>query len=758
MLQVKNISKQYQTGDFIQQALDDVSLTFRDNEFVAVLGPSGSGKTTLLNIIGGLDRYDQGDLIINSISTKKYKDRDWDSYRNHTVGFVFPSYNLIAHQTVLANVELALTISGISRSERKLRAIEALTQVGLAKHLHKKPNQLSGGQMQRVAIARALVNDPEILLADEPTGALDTDTSATTVTKNNLSAFKKYLDQKDNGIEPYVGENGIVYTYDVSFDVYTHDPDGTLINTDGSTLSGLTETNTTETASDNSSSGMGNISNGNNGNSAGGGMQAAFSSGNSSSSSSDTLDEMLPGTDDELVSDVVKDNYDMVYGNWPTSYDEVLLVLDENNEIPTTTFYNLGLLPSSEYADLMKEVADSEDYQAAEHSWSYADITKQSFTLVSACDYYEKNANGTFTNVKEDAYSLDKLVDKGTQLKVVGVIRPAKDSDNAMITGTIAYTSALTDHLVDYADKSAVVTAQKASPDTNVLNGMAFTPADDAAKEADALKYYNELGISDKATLWRGLASTIYTDQPAMLQALSTMDESQLAASADQYFAAPDSAVLLSIYDNYISAGTYDDNMTDFGYVSLDTPSSISIYSDSFDDKDAISAAIEDYNKTAAKADQITYTDYVEVLMSSVTTIINVITYVLVAFVAVSLVVSSIMIGIITYISVLERTKEIGILRAIGASKGNISQVFNAETFIVGFCAGLIGVGISYLALIPGNAIIHTLLDTTAVNATLPVSYAVILIVVSIILTLIGGFIPAKNAAKKDPVIALRTE
>lgn len=946
MLQIKNITKQYKTGDLIQQALNDVSLNFRDNEFVAILGPSGSGKTTLLNIIGGLDRYDDGDLIIDGISTKKYKDKDWDSYRNHTVGFVFQSYNLIAHQSVLSNVELALTISGISRSERKKRAKEALEQVGLGDHTHKKPNQLSGGQMQRVAIARALINNPSILLADEPTGALDTETSeqvmellkevakdrlvvmvthnpelaesyatrtvrlrdgkiradtdpyevdesklalpahknmgkasmsfltslqlsfnnlrtkkgrtlltafagsigiigialilalstgvndyiasiqkdtmtsypitieaetidltsmmsngrnmmgggsseekvdheldgvysngrglenystmSTSITENNLTDFKKYLDDPDNEIKPYVGENGIVYAYDVAFDVYTNDPNGVLINTDGSTLTGVDESATSDSASESSTAsgfggmGMGgggmmsNIMNGNGGN--GGGIASAISSA-SSSSSSETFSQLLPSADeDELVSAVEKKSYDVIYGSWPKNYDEVVVVLDENNEIALSTLYYLGMLPSEDYDQMMDDVENTEDYKAESYDWSYEDICNQSFTMVPATDYYAKNENGTFTDGSEDSAKLDELIENGVKLKVTGIIRPAEDADNATISGAVGYTSALTDYLIDYADNSEVVNAQRSDPETNVLNGLAFKPADDEAKKSDALKYYQSLGVSDKSLLWGSIASTVYADQPEALQSMARMDEAQLAAMADEYFENPDGDVLLSIYDTYITESTYDDNMTSFGYVSKDAPSSISIYSDSFEDKDAISSAIEDYNKGLDEKDQITYTDFVEVLMSSVTTILNVITYVLVAFVAVSLVVSSIMIGIITYISVLERTKEIGILRAIGASKGNISQVFNAETFIVGLCAGLIGVGISYLALIPGNMIIHNLIGSADVNAALPWSYSLILIAISVVLTLIGGFIPAKSAAKKDPVEALRTE
>ncbi|EAE2482131.1 ABC transporter ATP-binding protein/permease [Listeria innocua] len=928
MLQIEKISKKYQTGDLVQQALDQVSLNFRKSEFVAILGPSGSGKTTLLNIIGGLDQYDSGDLIINNISTKKYKDRDWDSYRNHTIGFVFQSYNLIGHQTILANVELALTISGVSRSERKQRAIDALKQVGLGDHIHKKPNQLSGGQMQRVAIARALINDPNILLADEPTGALDTETSeqvmdllaevakdrlvimvthnpelaedyatrivqlkdgvilsdsnpyevkqetqtapehknlgkasisfltslqlsfnnlrtkkgrtlltafagsigiigialilslstgvnnyianiqkdtmatypitieaetvdltsqmaaggmrgggssddsddnnhkldgvysngkqleassSVDITENNLTAFKKYLDSDDNKISQYVGENGIAYTYDVAFDIYTYDPDETLVNTDGSTLTEEQESSTPVMSGPGGAGGAAGMSSG--------GMSTMMTGGNTTSAStSETLSELLPGTSGDLVSDVEKGSYDVVSGNWPENYDEVMIVLDENNEISLQTLYYLGLLPADEYSQLMEDVENEENFTAETYDWSYEDVQAQTFKLVSASDYYEKNDNGTFSSIEEDAYSLENLVSKAQTLKVAGIIRPKEDADNATLTGTIAYSSALTDYLIDYAADSEVVKAQLADPDVNVMNEMTFEPADDNQKAEDAKKYYSDLGVTDKATLWKGMAETVYADQPQMLQGLKNMDEAQLAEQADQYIDQASNETLLSIYDNYVSSGTYEDNMAAFGYVNKNAPSSISIYSDSFEDKDAIASAIEDYNDSVEDANKITYTDFVEVMMSSVTTIINVISYVLVAFVAVSLIVSSIMIGIITYISVLERTKEIGILRAIGASKGNISKIFNAETFIVGLCAGLLGVGISYLALIPGNALIHRLIGSGDVSASLPISYAVILIVISILLTLIGGFVPAKKAAKKDPVEALRTE
>lgn len=923
MLQIQKIYKKYITGDLEQTALDGVSLNLRDNEFVAILGPSGSGKTTLLNVIGGLDRYDSGDLIINGISTKKYKDRDWDSYRNHTIGFVFQSYNLIPHQTVLSNVELALTISGISKSERRKRATEALEKVGLGKQLHKKPNQMSGGQMQRVAIARALVNDPEILLADEPTGALDSETSiqvmdllkevakdrlvvmvthnpelaeqyanrivrvkdghiiddsnpyevdvknmeppkhenmgkasmslltalslsfnnlktkkgrtlltafagsigiigialilslsngvntyidniqketmtsypisieaetidlssimssggptagqindaahdldavysngsglemastmTSSFTENNLTAFKKYLDNPDSEINKYVGENGIIYSYNTKFGVYTEDPDGTFVNTDGSTL-------TDKNSSISTMMGMSNMSK----------MPGLPGM----TSSSNNFSELLPSKDGKSVSEAVKENYDLLYGNWPTAYDEIILSLDTNNEISSNTLYQLGILPSSEYKELINKIENGEEIKVESKSWNYEDICNKEFYMIPECDTYIANGDGTFKSIKEDTTEMEKLMSNAIKLKITGVVRPKEDAKNASITSALGYTRALTNYIIQYTDDSEIVKAQRENPTINVLNGMEFSPSNDDEKIADTKKYLGSLGVSDKASLFKTMMYSMQTtndgmsnmDNPSMQAGtpdISTMSEEQLAAMLDEYLTSPDNDTLLKIYDAYISTGTYDDNMTTFGVISLDAPSSINIYTDSFENKESISDCIEDYNSTASEEDQISYTDYIGILLSSVTTIINVISYVLIAFVAVSLIVSSIMIGIITFISVMERTKEIGILRAIGASKHNISQVFNAETFIIGLCSGLLGVGISLLLLIPINSIIHSLLGMDTVNASLPISSAIILIILSMILTIIGGFIPSKKAAKKDPVTALRTE
>lgn len=938
MLQIKNISKQYKTGELVQNALSGVSLNLRDNEFVSILGPSGSGKTTLLNIIGGLDRYDSGDLIINGISTKKYKDRDWDSYRNHTIGFVFQSYNLIPHQSVLSNVELALTISGVSRSERRKRAKEALTQVGLGDQLHKKPNQMSGGQMQRVAIARALVNNPDILLADEPTGALDTETSiqimellqevakdrlvvmvthnpelaeqystrivklrdgritddsdpcdlkeemqtrpeyknmgrakmsfltslslsfnnlrtkkgrtlltsfagsigiigialilalssgvngyisaiqkdtmtsypmtissettdmsammgmgggmmggsmmgsssdtaendgngvyadysdiesseaiASSVIENNLTAFKQYLDDPDSEIQPYIGENGVVYTYNVNFEVYSYDAEEKLVNSNADT-----EAVTGSDSSDDFSSMAGGM----------GGMQMMMGS-SASSTGAENFSELMAGTNDETVSQVLTDSYDVLYGSWPEEYNEVVLVLDENNSITAGTLYQLGLITADEYIGITEQVANGE--AGEERAWDYEEVCGHTFYLVPASNRYVENEDGTFSYLEEDSLSSEQLLENSVELKITGVIRPIPDAANASISTSVAYTSKLTDYVIEYTNESAIVLAQEETPEINVLNGMRFAALDDAAKIEDAKAYISAMGISDKASMYQmiqyyisqnaeeGNASEAEAQQAAQgagqMGTGMNMDETAMAEAMDTWLAeTPDDEILLSIYDEYIDGASYEDNMEAFGKVSYDAPASISIYTDSFEDKEAVSECIANYNEAVDEDNQITYTDYVELMTSSLTSIVDIISYVLIAFVAVSLIVSCLMIGIITHISVLERTKEIGILRAMGASKRNISQVFNAETFIIGCCAGLLGIGISLLCMIPINAILQNLLGAATLTVALPITYVAILVVLSIVITVIGGLLPAKKAAKKDPVIALRTE
>lgn len=938
MLQIKNISKKYTVGKFTTKALDDVTLNLRDNEFVAVLGPSGSGKTTLLNIIGGLDRYDSGDLIIGDISTKKYKDRDWDSYRNHTIGFVFQSYNLIEHQSVLANVELALTISGISKRERKKRAKQALIDVGLKDHMSKKPNQLSGGQMQRVAIARALVNNPDILLADEPTGALDSETSIqvmellkevakdrlvvmvthnpdlaqeyatrivtlkdgkitsdsnefaveksidaksknmgkskmsfftalslsfknlltkkgrtiltsfagsigiigialilslstgvnqyitdiqrdtmtsypititqeafdmtqlmdmrgktveanrksatsdqtkvnagygelklsesifSSVTENDLTSFKKYLDNPDSDIHNYIGENGIVYTYNVNFSVFSYNDDKKIVNSN-------TDTQEIQT-SDKSDDGLSGI------------MQQdmsmmtdMYTMASNASENAPNFQEMMRGNN-SVVSPVITDSYDVLYGSWPQKYNEVILVLDRNNAVSADKLYQLGFINTDDYEEIVKKIKDDKTPDAI--SFDYKQMCDHEFYLVPMCDQYKENDNGTYTFIGEDKTQFEEMAKDGIKLKISGIVKPKADAQNATITTPVGYTSKLTDHIIKHTDNSKIVKKQEADPDVNVLNNMNFEAKDEKSKISDAKSYINELSTSQKSTFYQAL---MYFEskgedltQAVQLLSMPSMNFAQqqtqtnpmypqvdynqmMADKMDEWLNdSPDKDVLLAVYDEYIDGATYEDNLKAFGKTSYDAPSSISIYTDSFEGKDGITASIESYNKKATEEQQITYTDYVALLTSSITSIVDVISYVLIAFVSVALIVSSIMIGIITYISVLERTKEIGILRAIGASKKNISQVFNAETFIIGLCSGVLGIAVTLLALIPANAIIHSLTGIDTINAALSPVAALILIVLSVILTLIGGLIPAKKAAKKDPVTALRSE
>ena len=925
MLQLKNIVKTYITGDMKQDALRGVSISFRENEFVSILGQSGSGKTTMLNIIGGLDRYTSGDLVINGVSTKEYKDADWDFYRNNSIGFVFQSYNLIPHQSVLANVEMALTLAGVSKKERKQRAISVLKKVGLGDHIHKKPNQMSGGQMQRVAIARALVNNPDILLADEPTGALDSETSlqimellkeiakdklvimvthnpelaekystrivklldgeivndtnpfsetvkevqrikhkkismsfftalslsfnnlrtkkgrtlltsfagsigiigialilalstgmntyiadvqkdtmasypitisdetidvsgvmgmrgeimgeirdenkaenenrtgvyadykdietnekiSSNIVENNLTEFKKYLDRPDSEILQYLGENGIIYTYDVNFSVYSHDANGKLIDSDSEI-----ENSASPMTGNKGQAGILNK------------LKGSAALGGGFSTGSANFSELMAGSDGKTVGQVITDSYDILYGTWPAEYNEIILVLNENSGISAGTLYQLGLITKEQYEAAVKKIENGEE--ADEISFSYENICGHTFYLVPACDHYIENENGTFTYIEDIMLNEEDLLANAVELKITGVIRPKKDAPNASISTAAAYTSKLTDYVIAYTNESAVIKAQEADRDINVLTGMKFESPDDEARANDAKEYLSSLGISEKASFYKLMmyyassnseASNTGANQNRMAVGNMAMDETTMAAALDRWLVNnPDQEILLKVYDEYIAGSTYEDNMKSFGKVSYDAPASISIYTDSFENKDAIADCIERYNETANEDTRITYTDYVAMLTSSITTIINGISYVLVAFVAISLIVSCIMIGIITHISVMERTKEIGILRALGASKRNISQVFNAETFIIGCCAGLLGIGVSLLALIPINSIIEKLSGLAELEAQLPLTSSAVLIAISILITIVGGLLPAKKAAKKDPVIALRTE
>lgn len=920
MLQLKNIVKSYTVGELTQVALKGISLNFRENEFVSILGQSGSGKTTMLNIIGGLDRYDSGDLVINGVSTKKYRDADWDAYRNTSIGFVFQSYNLIPHQNVLSNVEMALTLSGVSRKERRKRAVEVLNKVGLQDHIHKKPNQLSGGQMQRVAIARALINNPDILLADEPTGALDTETSiqimnllkqiaeeklvimvthnpelaeaystrivnlkdgqitsdtnpfdapegsveekltknqkrvsmsfwtslglsfanlrtkigrtiltsfagsigiigialilalstginqyitrvqketmtsypitissqtidatsimqlrgqmmglssqketkeedgkvhadyqslkqsdavANNLIQNNLAEFKKYLDNPASEIHQYVGENGIIYSYNVNFDVYAQNPNQQLINT--------------------------NIElDGGNGNS---NRPRMFNFANMgvNNQSAKNFSEMVAGTNGQPISSVVTDSYDMVVGYWPTGYNEVVMVLNENNGIPVQSMYQLGFITKEQYTSAKNQLANKQDGE--DFTLSYEDMLQKTFYLVPSSDNYVKNENGSYSQIKNPEYDTDGLMNKSIPLKVTGIIRPKEDAKNATINTVVAYTNLLTNYVIDRANESAIVQAQKNTPEINVLNGVHFNATTDEEKIQDTKEYLLNLSEDEKVNMYQLI---LYYDGKSQnqeinedsnsfdmnaLSKLSMNPQSGISGMLENYLNdSPNTTTLLAIYNDYIGGKSLEKNLASFGAVSYESPSSISIYADSFENKDAIGKVIENYNNTVGEDSKISYTDYVALMTSSLTTIINGISYVLIAFVAVSLIVSSIMIGIITYISVMERTKEIGILRALGASKKNISQLFNAETFIIGIFSGIIGIGITLLLLIPINNVIQTVSKIEDLSAVLPLESAGILILISIIITVIGGLIPSRSAAKKDPVEALRTE
>jgi len=920
MLQLKNIVKSYTVGELTQVALKGISLNFRENEFVSILGQSGSGKTTMLNIIGGLDRYDSGDLVINGVSTKKYRDADWDAYRNTSIGFVFQSYNLIPHQNVLSNVEMALTLSGVSRKERRKRAVEVLNKVGLQDHIHKKPNQLSGGQMQRVAIARALINNPDILLADEPTGALDTETSiqimnllkqiaeeklvimvthnpelaeaystrivnlkdgqitsdtnpfdapegsveekltknqkrvsmsfwtslglsfanlrtkigrtiltsfagsigiigialilalstgmnqyitrvqketmtsypitissqtidatsimqlrgqmmglssqketkeedgkvhadyqslkqsdavANNLIQNNLAEFKKYLDNPASEIHQYVGENGIIYSYNVNFDVYAQNPNQQLINT--------------------------NIElDGGNGNS---NRPRMFNFANMgvNNQSAKNFSEMVAGTNGQPISSVVTDSYDMVAGYWPTGYNEVVMVLNENNSIPVQSMYQLGFITKEQYTSAKNQLANKQDGE--DFTLSYEDMLQKTFYLVPSSENYVKNENGSYSQIKNPEYDTDGLMNKSIPLKVTGIIRPKEDAKNATINTVVAYTNLLTNYVIDRANESAIVQAQKNTPEINVLNGVRFNATTDEEKIQDTKEYLLNLSEDEKVNMYQLI---LYYDGKSQnqeinedsnsfdmnaLSKLSMNPQSGISGMLENYLNDnPNTTTLLAIYNDYIGGKSLEKNLASFGAVSYESPSSISIYADSFENKDAIGKAIENYNNTVGEDSKISYTDYVALMTSSLTTIINGISYVLIVFVAVSLIVSSIMIGIITYISVMERTKEIGILRALGASKKNISQLFNAETFIIGIFSGIIGIGITLLLLIPINNVIQTVSKIEDLSAVLPLESAGILILISIIITVIGGLIPSRSAAKKDPVEALRTE
>ncbi len=1012
MLELKSIVKDYPVANTAVHALKGIDLQFRSSEFVSILGPSGCGKTTLLNIIGGLDKYTTGDLIIDGVSTKNYKDRDWDTYRNHTIGFVFQTYNLIPHQSVLKNVELALTLAGVPKAERKPRAEEALKKVGLGDHLNKRPNQLSGGQMQRVAIARALVNDPKIILADEPTGALDTETgiqimellkqmsrdrlvimvthnpelanayssriinildgeivgdsapltkedvlkekfldlnpdteqtqqspardrrskskgknkkrssmsfatafklslnnlftkkgrtvltsfagsigiigialilsvsqgmtnyinlveeqtltsyplaiestamdlnamvqnmmdsqdnkpqhgndkvykrsmiydlvnmvSGNAQKSNDLESFKKFLEKEiareDSQLHDAIV--GLQYSYNLNLNVYTKNPQGEIMESNVGNL--MRDLLTLYLQNVEASTGQ---------------YYMGLSSFNM-----DIWQEMLPGTDGAPVNDLIKDQYDVVYGEWPNEYDEVVLVMNSDNEISDIALYALGLI-GQDYIDAVAKaiedktpVADPGTY----NNWSYKDICGTEATVILGSNCYVKNSDGTWTDLRKAEGAMSMLYENGLKLRITGIVRPNPDATTHMLSGTIAYTKALTDYVVQQAANSLIVQEQLSpvNKDTDIITGLPFgssaSSLDNQQKKTYFEEYFNALSDREKTDVFAEImcldnADTIEASATALMtfmlgdpinrDTLATMlvdqmggDESEikkylnkmtdqqlvdlvkptfvematqsykdgqasrLAAMSEEarneeinaHLAAADEERYAEYYDELMnfSENTLEQNLSAMGYVDLDKPTTISIYARTFDSKDVIASEIERYNREeiSDESQQIVYTDLVALVMTAVTTIVNAVTYVLIAFVAISLIVSSIMIGVITLISVQERTKEIGILRAIGASKRDVSSMFNAETIIIGFAAGLIGVVFTYLLCIPVNLILHATTGISSLNAVLPPVAAVILVAISVVLTLFAGIIPSRSAAKKDPVVALRTE
>lgn len=895
MLELNDIKKDYVSGSTTVSALKGINLRFRDCEFVSILGQSGCGKTTMLNIIGGLDKYTSGDLKINGVSTKNYKDRDWDFYRNNSIGFVFQSYNLIPHQTVLSNVELALTLSGVSKAERKKRAIEALEKVGLGEQIHKKPNQMSGGQMQRVAIARALVNNPDILLADEPTGALDTETSiqimellkeiskdrliimvthnpelakdystrivrlldgvitddsdpysledmeadirakeaakvktsekkikksgkkqktsmsfftalslsfnnlmtkktrtiltafagsigiigiamilsisngiqlyidrvqrdtlssypitlqaeaidissmvssmtgnsdseehedkskiysndimgdmintmVKEVKSNNLSEFKKYIENGSSDIKSYVSD--IQYSYDVPLNIYMKDTSNGVEQLNPGTMFDSIYGEGATSASSSMSSGMG---------------MGMFSN-------SSVWNQLLGN------QQVLDEQYDVLAGHWPENYNEVVLVVDKNNEVDDYTLYSLGLKDPEEVRTLFKKMMVGESYETKKDiSYTFDEILDTEFKLVMPTDMYKYNdVTGTWDDYSKDDKYMTNVVNNGTDIKVCGIIRPNDDAVSTSISSGIGYTAKLTEYIIEEVRNSEIAKAQLADTSVDVFTGVPFDNDRNTEITMDDVNAY---------------MATLSPEESAQMQAMTS------GMSDDQ---------ILQLFSASLKArttdATLDSNKSKLGITDLDTPSQIDIYATDFDSKEKVQNIIKDYNKLqqddGKEENVINYTDYVGIMMSSVSTIINAISYVLIAFVAISLIVSSIMIGIITYISVLERTKEIGVLRSIGASKKDVSRIFNAETLIEGFVSGALGIVVTLLLCIPANALIKHLTDISNV-AQLPVAGGVILIIISMFLTFIAGLIPAKLAAKKDPVVALRSE
>lgn len=867
MLELKNITKEYRTGDQVVQALKGINLKFRSNEFVSILGQSGSGKTTLLNIIGGLDRYSEGDLLINDRSTKEYKDRDWDTYRNHSVGFIFQSYNLIPHQSVLSNVELALTLSGVSKEERRERAREVLEKVGLKDHITKRPSQLSGGQMQRVAIARALINDPEILLADEPTGALDSETSLqimallqeiaadrlvimvthnpqlaedystriikvldgeiindsnpaskieirdSKILKNDKTfmsfftalslSFNNLLTKKgrtlltafagsigiigialimslSNGVQNYIAriEEDTLSSYPLTIEESTLDMGmiiGALmgVNTeeleeveegevaatpimtdvlatlasrkDSNNLTAFKEFLEEDAAvqeninaiqysynipinifNENGVDGVVQVNPSNVMNAIGMGQAMDAQTSNPLQSAMGGGALMGPGVDSwkELLDNqaLLESQYDTVSGRWPESFNEVILIVDENNRVSDYMLYSLGLLSQEELSESFQSVLEGKESKLSDiPTYSNEELLGMTFKLVLNTDLYEKE-NNLWMNRSDDQAFVDEVVANGEDMEIVGIMRPNPEAVATGETGSIGYTSLLKEHIMQAVNGSEIVEEQINNPEINVFTGLEFPE--------NTNEEFDFAALSDEERAY-----------------MATLSEVELAE-------------LLNTYQDNFSA-TYESNLATLAAVDEEKPSAINLYAKDFETKDNLEAIISDYNtrETDAGRDEnvITYSDLVGTIMSSVTSIINIISYVLIAFVGVSLVVSSIMIGIITYISVLERTKEIGILRSVGASKRDISRVFNAETFIIGLFSGLLGIGITALLNIPISVIIKNMTGISGI-ASLPIEGAAFLVLVSLVLTVIAGLIPARMAAKKDPVEALRSE
>jgi len=1006
MLQLKNIVKDYPAGENTVHALKGISLSFRKSEFVSILGPSGCGKTTMLNIIGGLDQYTAGDLVIDGTSTKAYKDRDWDAYRNHSIGFVFQSYNLIPHQSVLQNVELALTLSGVSKKERRARATEALRAVGLGDQLKKRPGEMSGGQMQRVAIARALVNNPDIILADEPTGALDTETSlqvmeilkevakdrlvimvthnpdlaqqystriirmldgvilsdsdplseeelaslkeeekaaqaakkekkakkpsmklttafglslknlftkkgrtaltsfagsigiigialiyavsqgmttyinmvqedtlssypltieATNVdistlmqtfmgrvnegedhdldgvyskailssmvnalnnietTENDLKAFKQYIEDelaKGENSKLDSALNGVQYGYNLDLLIYTKNADGDIIVSDTQQL-------LSEFVAENFGAAMfGSEENAN-------AMVSAQQNNPMASMMTQGTNmwvQLMPGKDGSTVNEVVKGQYDLVHGSWPDEYNEVVLILDKNHEISDLALYALGLKEKAEITEIFDAVLDGHEIESETERWTYEQLCELSFKTVLNSDCYTYDElTETYTDLRDTDAGLKYLYDNAETIRISGIVRPNEDAAANMINGTIGYTYKLTEFVIEEGKESAALQAQQKDTETDIFTGLPFKEntgsLSDKEKEAEFKKYVDSLSQSGKAAAYVKIMSIPSQDtidtavkntmkgmtrkdmEKTMIDALTQqmgmaeaevekyvkkMDDDEIkdlfkqmieeqvkmqtAAQVQAQLAYVSPQMLASYLDNAVddyttkecakyydevlefSDASYDSNIIKLGGVNLDDPSTINLYASSFENKDIIEEVIADYNEGVDELQQITYVDYVGLMMSSITTIINAITYVLIAFVAISLVVSSIMIGVITLISVQERTKEIGVLRAIGASKRNVSSMFNAETVIIGFTSGALGIGITYLLCIPINAIIQHLTGIANLKAILPLEVAAVLIGLSMLLNLISGVIPSRSAAKKDPVVALRSE